>query len=53
MPERSASQHVPKDLQARFNEVAQLTDVFCQAVLNDEYTRATLWGEEKRRGDGG
>ena len=37
MPKRSTSQHVPKDLQARFEEVTQLTDAFCQAYLNDEY----------------
>ncbi len=37
MPKRSLSQHVPKDLQARFEEITQLTDAFCQAYLNDEY----------------
>src|SRR3989440_7840611 len=37
MPKRSKSQHVPKDLQARFDEITQLTDAFCQAYLNDEY----------------
>jgi hypothetical protein len=37
MPKRSPSQHVPKDLQARFDEITQLTDAFCQTSLNDEY----------------
>ncbi len=37
MPKRSLSQHVPKDMQARFEEIIQLTDAFCQTYLNDEY----------------
>ena len=37
MPKRSPSQHVPKDMQARFDEITQLTDTFCQTYLNDEY----------------
>jgi len=37
MPKRSTSQHVPKDMQARFDEITQLTDAFCQSYLNDEY----------------
>jgi len=37
MPKRSPSQHVPKDMQARFEEITQLTDTFCQTYLNDEY----------------
>ena len=37
MPKRSPSQHVPKDMQARFDEITQLTDAFCQTYLNDEY----------------
>jgi hypothetical protein len=37
MSKRSPSQNVPKDMQARFDEIAQLTDAFCQAFLNDEY----------------
>ena len=37
MPKRSTSQHVPKDMQARFDEITQLTDAFCQTYLNDEY----------------
>jgi len=39
MSKRSPSQHVPKDLQARFDEIAQQTDAFCQAFLNDEYAQ--------------
>lgn len=39
MPKRSASQHVPKDLEARFEEITHLTDVFCQTYLNDEYAQ--------------
>jgi hypothetical protein len=37
MPSRSTSQNVPKDLQARFDAITQLTDDFAQAYLNDEY----------------
>ena len=37
MPKRSPSQHVPKDIQARFDEITQLTDAFCLTYLNDEY----------------
>jgi hypothetical protein len=37
MPKRSSSLHVPKDMQARFEEITQLTDGFCQAYVNDEY----------------
>jgi Domain of unknown function (DUF6398) len=37
MPKRSTSQHVPKDMQARFDEITQLTAAFSQAYLNDEY----------------
>jgi hypothetical protein len=36
---RSASPNVPKDMQARFDEITQLTDTFSQAYLNDEYTQ--------------
>src|SRR5919202_309903 len=39
MPRRSTSQQVPKDLQARFDEITQLTDAFCQTYLNDEYAQ--------------
>ena len=37
MPKRSPSQHVPKDMQARFDETTRLTATFCQTYLNDEY----------------
>jgi len=37
MPKRSSSQDVPKDLQAPFDAITQLTDAFSQAHLNDEY----------------
>ncbi len=37
MPRRSTSQNVPKDLQARFESISQLTDDFAQAYLTDEY----------------
>lgn len=37
MPKRSPSQHVPKDRQARFDEITQFTDAFCQISLNNEY----------------
>ncbi|HEX4716273.1 MAG TPA: DUF6398 domain-containing protein [Ktedonobacteraceae bacterium] len=39
MAKRSPSQRVPKDMQARFDEIAQQTDAFCRAVLNDEYAQ--------------
>ena len=39
MPKRSPSQHVPKDMQARFDEITQLIDAFCQTYLNNEYTQ--------------
>jgi transposase-like protein len=34
MPRRSTSQQVPKELQARFDEITQLTDAFSQTYLN-------------------
>lgn len=37
MSKRSTSQQVPKDMQARFDDITQLTDAFSQAYLNDEY----------------
>ena len=37
MPKRSSSQHVPKEMQAHFEEITQLTDAFCQTYLNNEY----------------
>jgi Domain of unknown function (DUF6398) len=36
----STSQNVPKEMQARFDEITQLTDAFSLAYLNDEYTQA-------------
>lgn len=39
MSKRSTSQNVPKEMQARFDEITQLTDTFCQALLNGEYMR--------------
>jgi hypothetical protein len=39
MPKRSTSQSVPKEMQARFDEISQLTDTFSQTYLNDEYTQ--------------
>ena len=37
MPKRSTSQHVPKGMQARFEEIAHLTEAFCRQYLNEEY----------------
>jgi hypothetical protein len=37
MPKRSSSQQVPKEMQARFEEITQLTDAFCRQSLNEEY----------------
>jgi Domain of unknown function (DUF6398) len=37
MPKRSASQHVPKEMQAHFEEITHLTDAFCHKYLNEEY----------------
>ena len=39
MPKRSSSQHVPIDMQVRFEEVTQLTDAFCGVHLNEEYAQ--------------
>ena len=39
MPKRSPSQQVPKDRQARFDEITHLTDTFSQKDLNDEYAQ--------------
>jgi hypothetical protein len=33
----------PKDMQARFEEITQLTDAFCHAYLNDEYQQLVNW----------
>ena len=37
MPKRSSSQHVPKEMQAHFEEITQLTDGISQTYLNHEY----------------
>ena len=37
MSKRSTSPQVPKEMQARFDDITQLTDAFSQAYLNDEY----------------
>nr|MBA2284745.1 hypothetical protein [Ktedonobacteraceae bacterium] len=37
MAKRSTSEQVPKDMQARFDEITQLTDDFSRAHLTDEY----------------
>ena len=39
MPKHSSSQNVPKEMQARFDEITRLTDAFSQAYLNDEYAQ--------------
>ncbi len=39
MSRHSTSQHVPKDLQARFDDISQLTDGFSRAYLNAEYAQ--------------
>jgi Domain of unknown function (DUF6398) len=39
MPKHNTSQNVPKEMQARFDEITRLTDAFSQAYLNDEYTQ--------------
>jgi hypothetical protein len=39
MPRRTTSQRVPKDLQARFDAITELTDRFAQAYLTDEYAQ--------------
>lgn len=36
MPKRSTSQHVPKEMQARFEEITQFTDAFCQRYVTEE-----------------
>lgn len=43
MSKRSTSQQVPKDMQARFDDITQLTDTFSHEHLNNEY--ATLCRE--------
>jgi len=39
MPKRSSSLQVPKELQARYEEITHLTDTFSQHYLNDEYAQ--------------
>ena len=39
MAKHSTSQNVPKELQARFDEITQLTDAFSKDYLNDEYAQ--------------
>ena len=37
MSKRSTSEQVPKDMQARYEEITQLTEAFSRTYLNDEY----------------
>jgi hypothetical protein len=37
MSKRSSSERVPGEMQARFDEITQITDAFSQTHLNDEY----------------
>jgi len=37
MPKRSRSQRVPKEMQARFDEITQITDAFGQKYVNEEH----------------
>ncbi|MDQ2885321.1 MAG: DUF6398 domain-containing protein [Chloroflexota bacterium] len=39
MAKRSTSQNVPKEMQARFDEITRLTDAFSQEYLNEEYAQ--------------
>jgi hypothetical protein len=39
MPKRSTSESVPKEMQACFDEITHLTDLFSQTYLNDEYAQ--------------
>ncbi len=39
MPKHSTSQNVPKEMQARFDEITRLTDAFSQEYLNEEYAQ--------------
>src|SRR5512135_603810 len=39
MPKRSPSLHVPKEMQASFEEITRLTDTLSQQYLNDEYAQ--------------
>jgi Domain of unknown function (DUF6398) len=40
MSKHSTSEQVPKDMQARFDDITQLTDAFSKAHLNDEYAQS-------------
>jgi Domain of unknown function (DUF6398) len=37
MSNRNISRQVPKDMQARFDDITRLTDAFSQTYLNEEY----------------
>src|SRR5438067_7127930 len=37
MPKRSTSQNVPKEMQARFDEITHITDAYSDEHLNNEY----------------
>lgn len=39
MSKRSSSLQVPKEMQARFEEITHLTDTFCRQYIDDEYAR--------------
>jgi hypothetical protein len=39
MPQRSTSLSVPKEMQARFDEITHLTNTFCQQYLDEEYAQ--------------
>jgi Domain of unknown function (DUF6398) len=39
MPQRSTSLSVPKEMQARFNDITHLTNTFSQQYLNEEYAQ--------------
>src|SRR5262252_4579731 len=39
MPQRSTELRVPKEMQARFNEITHLTNTFSQQYLNEEYAQ--------------
>ncbi len=39
MSKHSTSEQVPKDMQARFDDITQFTDAFSKAHLNDEYAQ--------------
>jgi hypothetical protein len=39
MSRHSTSQNVPKEMQARFDEITQISDAFSQTYLNDEYAQ--------------